>query len=147
MNRLSGKRVYLDTNVFIYGIEPSEYTQHLFVVVTGLFELAMNQQISAMTSELSLAEVLVGAYKASSSLVNLYENLIINRPELAVYPVDREVLRYAAQLRSQQKIALADALHLATALHHQADIFITHDKGIYSPAILTKLTLEDLQAI
>lgn len=144
MQCLLGKRVYLDTNVFIYAVEPTESMQPLFEKVTRLFELALNQQLIAMTSELSLAEVLVGAYKTSSALVKIYEGLLRNRPELAVYAIDRDVLRHVARLRSQQKISLADAIHLSTALIHQADIFISHDKRISSPVNMLKFTLEDL---
>ncbi len=147
MQALLGKRVSFDVNVFIYALEPSESMQTAFVTVSRLFELAASGQIVAMTSELSLAEALVGAYQSNPMLVTLYESFIKHRAELAVYAVDREVLTKAAWLRSQQKTALADAIHVATALIHQADFFITHDKRLQIPAEMTKLTLEQLQVL
>jgi len=147
MQRLLGKRVYFDVNVFIYAVEPSENMQLAFATVTRLFELAATEQILAMTSELSLAEALVGAYKNNPALVALYEELFTHRAEMTVYAVDRDVLITAARLRSQQTIALADAIHVATALNHQADVFITQDKRLQPPTGLLKLTLEDLQEV
>lgn len=145
MQSLLGQRVYLDTNVFIYALEPSDSMQNILPIVTRLFELAVTRQLLAITSELSLAEALVGAYKTKASLVDLYDAFICSRPELIVYPVNRDVLHHAAKLRSQQKMALADAIHVATAFIYQADSFITHDKRIYTPSGLEKFTLEDLQ--
>jgi predicted nucleic acid-binding protein len=81
------------------------------------------------------------------TLLALYEELITHRAELTVYAVDRGVLSTAARLRSRQTIALADAIHVATALNHQADVFITQDKRLQPPAGLIKLTLDDLQGI
>ena len=147
MQALLGKRVSFDVNVFIYALEPSESMQTAFVTVSRLFELAASGQIVAMTSELSLAEALVGADQSNPMLVTLYESFIKHRAELTVYAVDRQVLTKAAWLRAQQKTALADAIHVATALIHQADFFITHDKRLQIPAEMTKLTLEQLQVL
>jgi len=144
MQRLIGKKVYFDVNVFIYALEPNETMQACFAAVSRLFAMAQTMTIHAMTSELTLAEALVGAYKNNQPLVKLYEALISNRAELAVYPVDRNILTTAALLRSQQKIALADAIHVATALNHQANFLITQDKRLLTGDSVQKLTLDDL---
>lgn len=144
MQRLIGKKVYFDVNVFIYAVEPSETMQAYFSAVSQLFAMAQSMTLYAMTSELTLAEALVGAYKNNQSLVKLYEALISHRAELAVYPIDRNILTTAALLRSQQKTALADAIHVATALNHQADFLITQDKRLFTDDSVQKLTLNDL---
>ncbi|MDD2661711.1 MAG: PIN domain-containing protein [Methylococcales bacterium] len=144
MQHILGKRVYFDVNVFIYAVEPSQDMQAYFATVTQLFEMAVAKQIIALTSELTLAEALVGAYKNNLPLVTLYEDMIIDRPELAVYSVDRKILTTAALLRSEQKTALADAIHVATALTHGADFFITQDKRLQTGEGLQKLSLDTL---
>lgn len=118
--------------------------QAYFATVTKLFEMAVAKQISAITSELTLAEALVGAYKNNLPLVELYEEMISNRADLSVYPIDRKVLTTAALLCSKQKTALADAIHVATALNHNADFFITQDKRLQTVVGLQKLTLDSL---
>lgn len=146
MQRLIGKRVYFDVNVFIYALEPSQDMQAYFATVARLFEMAVAKRFFAMTSELTLAEALVGAYKNNQPLVTLYEEMISDRADLAVHSIDRQVLTTAALLRSNQKIALADAIHIATALNNEADFFITQDKRLQTTESLQKLTLDLLLA-
>lgn len=146
MQRLIGKRVYFDVNVFIYALEPTQDMQAYFATVAKLFEMAVAKQFFAMTSELTLAEALVGAYKNNQSLVTLYEEMISDRVDLSVYSIDRRVLMTAALLRSNQKTALADAIHVATALNNDADFFITQDKRLQTSEGVQKLTLDLLLA-
>ena len=146
MQRLIGKRVYFDVNVFIYALEPTQDMQAYFATVAKLFEMAVAKQFSAMTSELTLAEALVGAYKNNQPLVTLYEEMISDRIDLSVHPIDRQVLKAAALFRSNQKTALADAIHVATALNNDADFFITQDKRLQTSGRLQKLTLDLLLA-
>lgn len=146
MQRLIGKRVYFDVNVFIYALEPTQDMQAYFATVAKLFEMTVAKQFFAMTSELTLAEALVGAYKNNQSLVTLYEEMISDRVDLSVYSIDRRVLMTAALLRSNQKTALADAIHVATALNNDADFFITQDKRLQTSEGLQKLTLDLLLA-
>ena len=142
MQQLAGKRVYFDVNMFIYALEPTQDMQAYFATVTQLFQMAVAQHIIAMTSELTLAEALVGAYKNNQALVTLYEEMISDRADLAVYPIDRRILTTAALLRSNQKTTLADAIHVATALNNGADFFITQDKRLQTTEGLQKLTLD-----
>lgn len=147
MRRLINKQVYFDVNLFIYALEPTEDMQHYFSKVEQLFAMAESKQLLALTSELSLAEALVGAFKNNQPLVDLYDAVISPRDDLAVHVINRAILKTAAQLRSDQNIALADAIHIATALNHQADFFITQDKRLQTPTNLQKLTLDVLQEI
>ncbi len=145
MQRLKGKRVYFDVNIFIYAVEPTPDMSAYFAKVSKLFAMAVNQEFFALTSELTLAETLVGAYKQHTQLVDLYEAMISQRADLSVFPVDRQILKTASLLRSRQKIALADAIHLATALINQADFLLSHDKRLQTSDTVQKLTLDDLQ--
>ena len=43
------------------------------------------------------------------------------------------------------KIALADAVHMATARQNHADILITHDKKMQVPDEIEKLTLSEIE--
>ncbi len=62
LQKIRGKRVYFDVNVFIYAIEPTQ-------------------------------------------------EMLSNRADLSVHPISRKIVNTAALLRSEQKIALADAIH------------------------------------
>lgn len=58
-------------------------------------------------------------------------------PHLITVPVDDVVCVKAGQLRADygKSLRLPDALHLATALFANADIFITNDKKLATVAI------------
>ena len=141
---LRGKKLYFDTNLFIYAVETTEANHPYLTVIDRLFSMAERGEVQAITSELSLAEALVGAYKNSSELVVLYEALLSNKPELAVLPIDKAVLRSAAYTRTVVKIALADAIHVATAVNEQADIFITNDDKLRVPDGMRKIGLTEI---
>lgn len=59
-NTISGSRIYLDTNIFIYAIEGYPEYQS---ILTSLFSLFDEGTYSAVTSELTLAEVLIKPMK------------------------------------------------------------------------------------
>lgn len=141
---LRGKKLYFDTNLFIYAVETTEPNHPYLAVIDRLFSMAEQGEVQAITSELSLAETLVGAYKNSSDLVVLYEELLSNRAELAVFPVNKTVLRIAAYTRTVVKIALADAIHVATAINERADFFITNDEKLRVPDGIEKIRLVDI---
>ena len=110
VKKLFGKTVYLDTNIFIYAVEQSGNVGYLAEFIKGLFTSSDRGEIQAITSELTLAETMVGAYAKFPKLVIVYEELIQESNFLHVFPVDRDSLKQSAQLRSLHKIALADAM-------------------------------------
>jgi predicted nucleic acid-binding protein len=55
LEELKGGKVYLDTNVFIYAVEAA--AEHM-AAVEALFGLIEDGAVSAVTGELTLAEVL-----------------------------------------------------------------------------------------
>lgn len=144
LSNLRNKVVYFDTNLFIYAVEQTEEQVPFFNVLKALFSMATQEEFRAITSELTLAEVLVGAYKKNSELVVVYDELFTNRPDLAVYPVDKAILKSAAYVRTMVTIALADAIHVATALAEHADYFITNDDRLNTPSGIQKVMIGNI---
>lgn len=144
LSAFKNKVVYFDTNLFIYAVEQQADDVPFFAVLNALFTMASEGGCQAITSELSLAETLVGAYKKNNELVVIYDELFSNRPDLAVYPVDKAVLKSAAYIRTIVKVALADAIHVATALTEHADYFITNDDRLNTPEGIQKVLISDI---
>lgn len=119
--------VYLDTNIFIYLVEGfADYHDCL----KQLFQTIDKGELPAYTSELTLAEVLVKPLLESNiSLSSLYENLIQTGSFFQVLPINRSILISAARMRAQSssRIALPDAIHLATAGTAGCRSFLTND--------------------
>ncbi len=138
-------RVYLDTNFFIAALEgsPELASSCQFLLAAGA-----RRPGSLVTSQLTLAEVLVGPFRARSGPSGLsreggklvlapatlaveYGDLISDGPGLAVVAVDRDVLVLAAFRRANERtIRLPDAIHLATAEQAGCDHVVSGDRGI-----------------
>ncbi len=127
---LAGKRVYLDTNIFIYALEGlAEYE----VVIARLGARIDSGDIHAVTSELTLAECLVKPLaEQDDARVDTYGRAICESPSLRVAPVARGILVAAARLRGSHGIGLADAIHVATAVSEECAALLTNDRRLTS---------------
>lgn len=124
--------VYIDANVLIAAFEMSGLiSDHVWQI----FAAVDNDVVSAVTSELTLAEVLPKpiAFK-DNDLIRTYESLISSGGSLEVAPVDRRVLWRSAQIRAvNSRVRLPDAIHLATALERGCPAFLTSDLRMRTP--------------
>ncbi len=113
-----GQRVYLDANVFIYWLEDVPgYAEKVEPVFTWLQE----GRVAAVTSELSLAEVLQKPIGDSAvQRQRAYEQFLQSRGKFTMAPISRAVLVRAAALRHATRLSLPDAIHAATALEGRA---------------------------
>jgi predicted nucleic acid-binding protein len=123
---ITGTRLYLDTNVIIYA---AEGTAALPASLKGALLRVDAGQLSAVTSELTLAEVLVKPLRdQDAAMIQRYESRLTSGPSLTVAPVSRGILARAAELRAgQTSLKLPDAIHAATALLHGCTTFLTND--------------------
>ena len=142
INIFSGKKIYLDSNIFIYALEGFSLYKTL---LTSFFEAVESGEFSIVTSELALAECLVKPCKdKNQDLITLYISVIQPRSILTVLPVNKGILIQSAQLRADVGGALPDAIHVASAVAEGCDIFLTNDKAIKKTKALDFLILSDL---
>ena len=121
-----GRAFYLDTNIIVYAIEGknpwSEMLRELFHAVDA-------RAIHTFTSELTIAEVLAKPFELGAiDLVSTYEELLAPDSLIRVIPIDRPILRSAAELCGRTRIKLADAIHVATALQCACEFMLTNDE-------------------
>jgi predicted nucleic acid-binding protein len=111
--------------LFIYHFENHEL---LGPSAEKLLRGAENGAFHLVTSMLTLLELLVVPKRLGLlSLCQKYRELLDSFPNLSLQPIDREVLEVASDLRAAHTIRTPDAIHLATAIRAQADLFISHD--------------------
>ena len=127
MTRLIGKTVYADSNVFIYTVEGiSPYAQAL----RPLFASVAAGATRVVTSELTVAEVLVKPLRlADAVLYQAFEDALA-APGVRLVPVSYEVLLRTARLRASGQLKTPDAVHAATAQIAGCDVLLTNDTGI-----------------
>lgn len=137
----NGDIIYIDSAIIIYTIEGN--TNYL-IALQPLWEQFQSGSIELMTSELTLMEVLVQPLKNNNkSLVTDYEK-ILTALSIQLLPIDRTILKNAAQLRSTKNIKTPDAIHASTAMRYSCTMFLTDDRGFQTIPGLPTVILDQV---
>ena len=128
---LAGKQVYLDANVFIYAFEASHSMQFSSRELASIFQMIAADQVSARTSALTRAEVLVHPLRHGLKNLEADYRLLFNGSQgIAVDAITDAVLDQAVQLRATLNLKLADAIHVASAITSGCDCLISANEGL-----------------
>lgn len=141
IEELKGGVAAFDTNCLIYYIErhPDYYP-----LVKSLFQAIENGNLRAITSAITLTEVLTLPFRSKrTELVKKYHQILTNTENIELLPIDTVIARQAAILRAgYSQLRTPDALQLSAAIFAKADAFIGNDfrlKGIREiPVIILK---------
>ncbi len=117
--------LFLDTNIFIYFFEGEN--QHSPKVKKIFSQLATNQN-RAITSIITQIELL--SLSDSGEQAQLLLDLLLETPNLKIFDLGFEIANLAARIRRNYRFQIPDSIQLATALHCQADVFITNDRRL-----------------
>ena len=139
-----GRRLYLDTNLYIYLLEGIEPHRHRMAALTAEID---RRDIAVIASELIFTELLPRPVRDGRRLlVERYLDLLQQTPRITLVPVDRRVILRAVHLRADFGLRSMDALHVATALVHACETFLTNDQRITAGNRIRVLTLDDFAA-
>lgn len=139
-----GQRTYLDANLYIYIFEGAPAYRQLMAALTAAID---EQDVAVIASELTFVEILPGPVREGRRrLVASYLDLMQRTPRVTLVPVDRRVIERAVQLRADLRLRSMDALHLATALVHGCETFLTNDERLAAPDEIRLVTLKELAA-
>lgn len=131
-----------DTSPFIYFIE--RHPLHL-TVMRELFRRVDAGDIIGFSSVLTLTEVLTRPLQVGNHrLEREYRSLLEHSRHFTLVPVDEQIASHAALLRARYKLRTPDALHVASALQHGCQAFITNDRALGGIQELSVLLVEDL---
>lgn len=133
--------IYLDANGFIYSVERiSPYYEAL----GSLWQASSNGQVTIITSELTLLEVLVKPLKAGNAvLITAFDTILRHSPDVKMIPITQSILQEAAKLRAIANLKTPDALHAATAMLHGCNLFVTNDKSFRLVSALPTTVLSE----
>ena len=120
-----GKRIYLDANIYIYAFELVESFQES---VTQLFQQIESDNLEVFASDLILTEILPKPIRDErKDIAEKYLQYLQHSPSIHLVRVSQEVIEASVRLRAKYNLRSMDALHLATAITHQCESFITND--------------------
>jgi len=128
MTETTQPRIYLDTNVFILLIEGSPEKAE---IVRSLFSVLSQRRDCAVTSELTLAEVLAPPRRDGALDLFIkrpvYLNLLVWGGFVELVPISRDILIETANLREVARHKLPDAIHIVTAVKADCTHFLSAD--------------------
>jgi predicted nucleic acid-binding protein len=147
----ASSRLYFDANVFIYAVEGSD---DIAGRLRTLFELLSSNLNLAVTSELTLAEVLP---RADPVRRRNYLELILYSGLFDLHPVTRDILMETADYRriagaSRPDVSkpyasmpkLPDAIHVVTAVRAGCGRMLSFDRALKLPEGMRHLTRDGL---
>ena len=140
IDSLQGTVVGLDTAPLIYFVE--EHPIWL-AVVRPFFEALDQGQFQAVTSTVTLTEVLVRPLRQSEViLAERYREILLRARNLATIPVSAAIAEQAAAIPAQYRLRTPDSIQIATAMYGNATSFLTNDQKLSALKTLRIITLE-----
>lgn len=137
----SDSKVYIDTAVAIYSVE---WNPEYFELLQPLWLKFQAKEVELVSSELILMETLVIPLRNEDGLlINAYEELLLSEP-MQLVTINQSILRQAANLRANTNLKTPDAIHAATALSVNCDLFITNDLGFRNLSNLSVVILSEV---
>jgi predicted nucleic acid-binding protein len=138
------RRIAFDSNVFIYLFEGGG---DLLLTAASLLDAVSDGRATGVAATIILSEVIVGLVRADEqTTAERYIDAIRSIEHLDLVPATAEIAADAGFIRGRKGLALADAVHLATARAAGASVFVTNDRRLRSMPKLAVVQLADLVA-
>ena len=136
------RRIALDTSIFIYHVERNP---RYFSFTERVFSWIEREGNSAVTSTITLAELLVPAYRegVQQTLAD-YRGLLKTHPTIRWIDADREVADLTARIRATYRLKTPDAIQVATAIVGNATLLVTNDPEFKRVSEVESIVLEEL---
>jgi len=136
------KRVFLDTAPIIYYLEAHPTYAP---TIEGLFDRLDRNEISAVTSPVTLLESLIQPIRyGDTRLIDQFTTLITRGAGITFVSLDLEIALLAAEVRAKQRLNLADAMQVATALALRCDTLLTNDIELRRVTDIAVVVVNDL---
>ena len=135
------RRLALDTNVFIYDLEANpRYTD----LANSVFEWILQPGHAAVTSTVTLTEVLVGPFRSlDQKRADELFAFLGPYPHLEWISPDLRIAEAAARFRVSYGLRTVDALQIATATMSQATCFVGNDLAFRHVKEIDTILLDD----
>jgi predicted nucleic acid-binding protein len=135
--RLRGKRVYFDTNIFIYLLEGNET---LHTQIDELKASILEGDCSIFASDIVFTEILPPLVRSGNTeATNKLLEFLQEENAFHLVPLTRDVCIQAGVLRGQTGMKTPDAIHVASAMAENCNTFLTNDTGIQLPKTIERV--------
>lgn len=135
-NLVGHKRVALETSVFILALEGNQD----FPQASELFRVLAVARAKMFASVLTITEVINKSYEiGDTKRIPARLNFIHGGGSINIIDVTQAIALKAAQLRAKYHLKTPDAIHLATAIEANCDLFFTADKDFQTTITEVKI--------
>ncbi|MBC7526853.1 MAG: PIN domain-containing protein, partial [Chthonomonadaceae bacterium] len=118
--------IYVDANIVLYTVDWHPVYAPL---CAPLWQASQQGSVTVFSSELTLLETLVVPFRTQDQYQREVRESLWKRSNNSLLPITKDVLREAAHLRATiSGLKTPDAIHAATALINQCNLFITNDR-------------------
>jgi predicted nucleic acid-binding protein len=121
-------RLYLDASAIIYSLEGAPAVRD--AAIRRIEQAEQSGDGAVITSQLSRLECRVKPLRDGATQRLARFDAFFVRPTVVLAEVSGRVIERATELRAQHGFKTPDAIHLATALVHGADVFLTGDTAL-----------------
>jgi predicted nucleic acid-binding protein len=134
-----GSLILLDTAPLVYLVEAGGGSERRAQAARGLFAALREEGFELCASALLWTELLSGPLaRGDLSLAGRYRVLLADSRFVRLVPLDAAIAEEAARLAASPlikgRLALADSIHLATAIVEGARGLLTNDEGLREAA-------------
>ena len=139
--RMAGRRVYIDTNIFIFFLQRDE---RYFSIVAPIIQACSSRRIFGVTGDLVLAEVMVHPYRSGdATVIAQFRSFFGQKNFLSIAAHEARFFDEASMIAGQKRMKLIDAIHYRTAVQAGCQFFLTHDHGIPSSDSMEVIRIGD----
>ncbi|MEM0373302.1 MAG: type II toxin-antitoxin system VapC family toxin [Sulfolobaceae archaeon] len=147
-NLLRGKRVYIDTNVFIYvALKNPEFYDACYKVL----EMLVSGEFEGFGSDLVLLELFGSLSKINVQVAYEAVNSYLDFP-IAILKLNRDTFNYAREISELSGVTY-DSLHAALVTQNEVEVVVTDDVSDWGkifkvwPKVKEKFNVKDLVII
>ncbi|ACP36334.1 hypothetical protein LS215_2357 [Sulfolobus islandicus L.S.2.15] len=147
-NLLKGKRVYIDTNIFIYvALKNPEFYDECYKVL----EMLISNEFEGYGSDLVLFELFGSLDKINVNVAYEAVNSYLDLP-IIILKLNRDTFGYAKEISELAEVNY-DSLHAALVAQNEVEVVVTEDVNDWSkilkvwPKIKDKFSAKELTVI
>ncbi len=121
------RRIGIDTNVLISVFAQESLGEKVVPLIDAVANKGTHEFVASI---LTFSECAVLPYREGNWAALDQVKLMFQMPNLIVYPMDEIVAEEAARVRGLYNLKMPDAIIVATAIVHRADVLLTNDHSL-----------------
>jgi predicted nucleic acid-binding protein len=135
------RRIGIDTNILISVFAQESLGEKIVPIIDAVANKGTHEFVASV---LTFSECAVLPYREGNWAALDQVKLMFQMPNLTVYAMDEVVAEEAARIRGVYNLKVPDAIIVATAVVHKADVLLTNDRSLTVIKEIQVVSPEDL---